>query len=381
MTEAHLQLVAATAALGVLAALGVAVSRHRRRRTEAKAYLKGVRSMISGDPDAAIEALSDAARLGTPQAKESYLALGALLRRTGDLARAIRLHRNMLAGQWPDPAERREVLRELAEDYRRSGMLAEALELLAPGAPLDRASAEAYREVLADQGAWREAAQVQLGLAGAGPDRLRAHLLAAAARAEVAGAVAGGGGPAALQDAQRAAAAAVEADPGCAAAHLAVAEAAAAAGQPEAALAALGRGLDATPRAAVLAWPVLAALADRAAALGPLTARAAATPDDAGLHMLLGRLLHRLERPAEALVALRTALDLDARGEVTLALRDLLREVEATPAEGAELAARHELLVLALGRRVHAVRCVRCGAEAPARAWRCRACGAFDGFP
>ena len=97
--------------------------------------------------------------------------------------------------------------------------------------------------------------------------------------------------------------------------------------------------------------------------------------------MLLGRLLHRLERPAEALVALRTALDLDARGEVTLALRDLLREVEATPAEGAELAARHELLVRALGRRVHAVRCVRCGAEAPARAWRCRACGAFDGFP
>ena len=52
--------------------------------------------MISDDPDAAIEALSDAARLGSPEAVETYLALGDLFKREGDVTRAIRLHRNML---------------------------------------------------------------------------------------------------------------------------------------------------------------------------------------------------------------------------------------------------------------------------------------------
>ena len=90
-------------AAAALAALALAVAflvsdRLRRRRDEAQAYLKGVRSMLSDDPDAAIEALSDAARLGSAEAVETYLALGALFRRTGDLSRAVRLHRNMLLG-------------------------------------------------------------------------------------------------------------------------------------------------------------------------------------------------------------------------------------------------------------------------------------------
>jgi lipopolysaccharide biosynthesis regulator YciM len=371
------------AGLGLLAlaALAVAMSRHRRRRTEAQAYLKGVRSMLSDDPDAAIEALSGAARLGTPQARETYLALGTLFRRTGDLSRAIRLHRNMLAGRALEGAPRREVERELAEDYRRSGMLDEAAALLEPQAGGDRAAAEALREVRAGQGAWREAAALQAQLAG-GPDRLQAHLLAAAARAELAaGAEAT---PAGLARALEAAAEAVAVDPGCAAALLAQAEAAGAAGDGAAALAALGRALDAEPRAAVLAWPAVARLPDPAAGLALLAARAAAAPGDAALRMLEGRLLHRLGRRPEALAALRAALEADASGEVTLALRDLLREAEPegggqpAGAAAADLPARHELLVMALARRARAVRCGRCGAEAAARAWRCRSCGAFD---
>jgi lipopolysaccharide biosynthesis regulator YciM len=86
----------------LLLAIGLAViaaflaHRLRRRREQARAYLKGVRSMISDDPDAAIEALSDAARLSSPEAVETYLALGDLFKREGDITRAIRLHRNML---------------------------------------------------------------------------------------------------------------------------------------------------------------------------------------------------------------------------------------------------------------------------------------------
>lgn len=388
MTSQDLQQALAGLGLLALVALAFAVSRHRRRRTEAQAYLKGVRSMLSDDADAAIEALSTAAHLGTPQARETYLALGALFRRTGDLSRAIRLHRNMLAGPTLAGAERREVERELAEDYRRSGMLAEAAELLAPQVGTDPAAAEALREVRAGQGAWREAAALQARLAG-GPDRLQAHLLAAAARAELSAAAEVT--PAAAARATAAAAEAVAADPGCAAALLAQAEAAGAARDAEAALAALERALRADPRAAVLGWPAVARLPEPEAGLRLLAGLAAAAPGDAGLRMLEGRLLHRLGRRREALAALRAALEADASGEVTLALRELLREAEPGAGGGAEpaggpaaravdedLPARHELLVLALARRARAVRCSRCGAEAAARAWRCRSCGAFD---
>ena len=175
-------LVVAAAAAWLLAWLW---DRRQRRREAARKYLKGVRSMISDDPDAAIEALSDAARLDTPQALETYLALGALFRRTGDLARAIRLHRNMLVGPGLEAAARPEVERELAEDYRRSGMLAEAAELLAPQAGADSRAAEALREVRADQGDWRGAAVLERRLPGGGVPRRLAHLLAAAARADL----------------------------------------------------------------------------------------------------------------------------------------------------------------------------------------------------
>ena len=138
----------AIAAASFAGFVGVLVAdRLRKRRHEAQAYLRSFRSVISGDPDAAIEALSDAGRLGTPQAVETYLALGALFRRTGDLSRAVRLHRNMLLGPALDAAGRAEVERELAEDYRRSGMLAEAAEIYERLAATDPAAADGFRDV------------------------------------------------------------------------------------------------------------------------------------------------------------------------------------------------------------------------------------------
>ncbi|HEX9241325.1 MAG TPA: hypothetical protein VF875_02675, partial [Anaeromyxobacter sp.] len=81
----------------------------------------------------------------------------------------------------------------------------------------------------------------------------------------------------------------------------------------------------------------------------------------------------------EALEGARAALELDRTGEVTVAMRELLREAAAPGPE--DLAARHELLVAALLRKARPLRCARCSAETAARAWRCRRCGAFDCFP
>jgi lipopolysaccharide biosynthesis regulator YciM len=338
-----------------------------------------MRSVISGDPDAAIEALSDAARLGTPQAVETYLALGQLFRRTGDLARAVRLHRNMLLGPGLPAARRPEVERELAEDYRRSGMLQEAAELYRKLAPNDARAAEGLRDVLVDAGDLEEAVARQRALGaeaagggegGRGPagDPILAHLLAARSRAL-------------LPDGPAAAAAlaeeALEAHPRSADAALALAEAEAARGQTGRAEVALTRALDVDPATSVLAWPALGALPPgRAVAL--VASRLAGAPEDAGLHLLHGRALHRAGDGAGALAALHRALEADRTGEVTLAMRELLREAEA-PGPG-ELAARHDLLVAALLRRAPALRCGRCGAAAAVRSFRCARCGAFDPF-
>jgi len=361
-------LLAATACLAIAAAL--LGDRLLRRRKEARAYLQGVRYVLSDDPDAAIAALSDAAQLGSPEAVETYLALGALFRRTGDLARAIRLHRNMLMRPGLDPAGRVEVERELAHDYRRGGMLEDALtayRVLAEGG--DRIAREGLRDVLVDLGRLADAAAVQRQLAGPGQDPLLAHLLAAQARAELARDVELG---------RAAALAAVAAAPRSADALLALAEAQGAAGKPADAREAIGAALDEDPGAALLAWPALAAAGEPAAALSLLDERIARAPRDAALHYLRGRVLHLAGRLQDAMAALRHALDLDATGEVTLAMRDLLREAEAPAPE--ELAARHDLMVAALLRKARPVRCMRCGAEAPTRQWRCKRCGAFESF-
>lgn len=358
------------AVLLLASALALLLDRFVRRRKVVRAYLQGVRYVLSDDPDAAIAALSDAAQLGMPEAVETYLAMGALFRRTGDLARAIRLHRNMLMRPGLDPARRVEVERELAHDYRHGGMSDEALaayRVLADSG--DRAAREGMRDVLVDLGRLADAAEVQRQLSSGGDDPLLAHLLAAQARAEVA------------TDPPRAretAMAAVGTCPRSADALLAVAEVEGAAGRDGAARDAITAALDHDPGAALLAWPALSRAGAPVAALALLDARLARHPEDAALHYLRARVLHVAGERVSALEAARRAIELDRTGEVTLAMRDLLRDAAAPPPD--ELAARHDLMRTALLRKARPARCTRCNAEAATRQWRCNRCGAFDSF-
>jgi lipopolysaccharide biosynthesis regulator YciM len=273
------------------------------------------------------------------------------------------LHRPGLA-----PGRRAEVERELADDYRRAGMLADAAEayrtLASSG---DAAAAAGLRDVLVDQKRLDEAVRVHEERCAPDP-RLLAHLLAAQSRAER---ESGQGG--ALERARQA----VRADPSCADAQLALAEAQGSEGDGEGGAASVGRALTATPEAALLAWPALSSLPSHAAE-GCLDRALAARPDDARLLTLRGRLRVRDGREAEALVPLRQALDSDADGEVTLALRELLRE--AAPPGPGELAGRHDLMAAALLRSAGLLRCKRCGGGAAVRAWRCPRCGIFDAY-
>lgn len=359
----------AVSAAALLGALAVGYERYRRR-LEAKAWLESVRSVIAGDPDAAVEALSDAARLGSPQAIETYLALGQLFRRNGDFSRALRLHRNMLHGPAVPASRRGDIERELAEDYRRSGMLAEAAEIYRRLAPSDRAAAAGLRDVLVEGGDLAGAIEVQNGLGPTDPeggDPVLGHLYAARARALC---------ESDLSQAAEAAERAVKACQRSADARLATAEVAALAGDAAAALKSVDRALDLDPRSAFLAWPALKATRDARGVLEYLEACLSSRPTDSGLHLLRGRTLARLGLDQAALSAFRLALFHDRNGEGLNALRELLQDPRSTGP--GDLAARHALLVEVLARRAPPLRCRRCGAAAASLSFRCAACGAFS---
>ena len=135
------------------------------------------------------------------------------------------------------------------------------------------------------------------------------------------------------------------------------------------------------PAAALLAWPALARGREPVATLAPGDERLAGRPRDAALHYLRGRVLHLAGRAAGgAGGAARRALELDATGEVTLAMRDLLRDAAAARARRSWPRATTSCVAALLRQRPRSCAARAAGAEAPTRQWRCRRCGAFDSF-
>src|ERR1019366_6251721 len=118
------------------------------------------------DPDAAIAELSKAAQLNR-QTVETYFALGALFRRKGELARAIRLHSNILLRPDLSAEVRRRALLALAGDYRRSALgdkAGETFRKVLADDPEDREALLRLRQLLEDQRRFEEAAELQSAL-------------------------------------------------------------------------------------------------------------------------------------------------------------------------------------------------------------------------
>jgi lipopolysaccharide assembly protein B len=372
VSDSTLVLLLATTAAAALLALVLVLSRKQKTEDASRAYLAGVRYVLSDEPDAAFAELSRAARMNTAT-YDTYFALAALMRRKGELAWAIRLAQNMLL----KPALPREVRRraqlELALDYRRSGMQDRArdtFEALLGEAPEDAEALLAYRALLEEARDWPRAVEVQerlLSASGEGSSVL-AHLLAELAsvsRPEDAEAARG------LAD--RAAGLAPES------AHprMEQARSALARGDSAGARAALEEALEREPELAPVAgllfletglspqdaarWFSEEAERHQGAA-GPLTlARAEALvrggrPDQA-VETLQGLLL----REPGFLEARRAVGELLLAGGPVESLRDAYRDVLRT-----------------LGEPVLAFNCRACQAKFPAFSFRCPGCGAWD---
>jgi lipopolysaccharide assembly protein B len=362
---------AATAVVAVVALLA-ALSRKRSTEDASRAYLAGVRYVLSDEPDAAIAELSRAAQLNTGTT-ETYFALAALMRRKGELAWAIRLGQNMLLKPQLHPEVRRRARLELALDYRRAGMqdrARETFEALVADPPVDPEALVAFRRLLEESREWARAVEIQellVGEEGSGEDVL-SHLLAEQSRA-----VAAADPAAARTLAERATALAPDGGHGL----LALARARLASGD--------------LPGARRAAQEAVTRAPETSAEGLSLSLEAGATPEDCA------RWLGELEEPlgeqslpvslvrADALI--RAGRQDQAVSVLQAAVARTPRSVEARRALGELLLSTGQLdsvraeyreVLRRLGDPVLAFRCDSCRARFRTFDFRCPGCGAWD---
>ena len=123
-------------------------------------YYRGLNYLLDGRPDGAIDHFISALEVNS-ETLETHIALGNVLRRRGEVDRAIRIHQNLLAR--PNlPASQRHIAHlELARDYISAGLLdrAEALflELVEESAEQRDVSRQHLVEIYRSQRDWRPA--------------------------------------------------------------------------------------------------------------------------------------------------------------------------------------------------------------------------------
>ena len=93
-----------------------------------RSYFKGLNFLLNEQPDQAIEAFIEAARVD-PETIELHFALGSLFRRRGETDRAIRVHQNLIERDGLSSPQRLHALAELGQDYLKAGLLDRAEEI------------------------------------------------------------------------------------------------------------------------------------------------------------------------------------------------------------------------------------------------------------
>ncbi len=85
-------------------------------------YFKGLNFLLNEEPDRAIDAFIEVAKLD-PETTELHFALGSLFRRRGEIERAIRVHQSLLSREDLPLSDRENAQLELAQDFLKAGML------------------------------------------------------------------------------------------------------------------------------------------------------------------------------------------------------------------------------------------------------------------
>ncbi len=85
-------------------------------------YFKGLNFLLNEQPDRAIDAFVEVAKLDS-ETTELHFALGSLFRRRGEIERAIRVHQSLLARADLPAQDRETAQHELAQDFLKAGLL------------------------------------------------------------------------------------------------------------------------------------------------------------------------------------------------------------------------------------------------------------------
>ncbi len=121
-------------------------------------YFKGLNFLLNEQPDKAIEAFIEVAKVN-PQTIELHFALGSLFRRRGEVERAIRMHQNLVEREDLAQEQKLQAVLELAQDYLKAGLLdrAEELFLKLDGTPHAEAARLFLLEIYEQEKDWDKA--------------------------------------------------------------------------------------------------------------------------------------------------------------------------------------------------------------------------------
>ncbi|MFT6791203.1 MAG: lipopolysaccharide biosynthesis regulator YciM [Cellvibrionaceae bacterium] len=132
-------------------------------------YVQGLNFLLNEQPDAAVTSFINALDVNS-ETLETHLALGKLLRRRGEVDRAIRIHQNLLARPGLSRDQAREAHYELACDFMVAGLLdrAERLlqELTEEEGPFQNDGLQRLLEIFRDEKEWKSGLAVLNRLSG-----------------------------------------------------------------------------------------------------------------------------------------------------------------------------------------------------------------------
>ena len=120
----------------VSSVVGVAVGRFLASKADgptgpipARDYFQGLNHLLNERPDLAVETFIKALPVDD-ETIDTHLALGTLVRRRGEVDKAIRIHQNVLARKNLTPENKVQAELELARDYLQAGLHDRAEHLL-----------------------------------------------------------------------------------------------------------------------------------------------------------------------------------------------------------------------------------------------------------
>lgn len=133
---------------------------HREEPLLSRDYYQGLNYLLNEQPDLAISTFIRSLEVNN-NTIETHLALGSLLRRRGEVDKAVTVHQNLLTGTQLELAVRQEVQVELARDYLLAGLLDRAeellLDLIPEGGQVQITSLKLLLEIYQQEHEWQQA--------------------------------------------------------------------------------------------------------------------------------------------------------------------------------------------------------------------------------